>query len=52
MMDLVTFMANSTGHEVRQPNMRRIFDTYYDALIDTVATKWQKTPEQLPDYYS
>lgn len=53
MVDLATFMANSTGYDVRNANFSQIFRTYHDALkrelLDNAAG-W--TSDNIPAYLS
>lgn len=50
MIDLCTFMANSTGHEVRDKHFTEIFATYHDSLVENflAATKWNE--DDIPDF--
>lgn len=50
MLDLATFMANSTGWEVRSKHSSEIFNTYHSSLIENFlsASKWEHS--DIPDY--
>lgn len=53
MVDLTTFMANSTGYDVRGTHFRHIFRTYHDALKHELlvnAAEW--TDDDMPVYLS
>lgn len=50
MLDLTTFMANSTGSDVRSKHFNEIFNSYYTVLIDTYRSKINKSNIDLPDY--
>lgn len=43
MMDLVTFMANSTGKDVRGPHFEEIFLAYHTELINVLCEKQSTT---------
>lgn len=49
MIDLCTFMANSTGHLVRDKHFSEIFATYHESLIKNflAESKWE---DDLPDF--
>lgn len=50
MIDLCTFMANSTGHEVRNKHFDTIFAAYHESLIThfLTATNWNEN--DIPDF--
>lgn len=50
MLDLTTFMANSTGWEVRNKYFSQIFNSYHSILIENFlsASKWKEN--DIPDY--
>lgn len=52
MMDLATFMANSTGKDVRGPNFEIIFRAYHTELINILCDKLGSSEADLPDQYS
>lgn len=51
MVDLVVFICNSTGFEVRTKNFDLIFDSYFNEVIDTLSTKLGTPLTELPSYY-
>lgn len=50
MIDLCTFMANSTGHQVRDKHFSDIFATYHESLITKflAESKWKEN--DIPDF--
>lgn len=50
MIDLTTFIANSTGWEVRTEHFENIFAAYHDSLIEhfLAASKWEES--DIPEY--
>lgn len=50
MVDLCTFMANSTGRDIRDKHFSEIFDAYHRTLTKHLlaATKWSQV--DIPDY--
>lgn len=52
MIDLATFMANSTGYDVRQKHFETIFRTYHDELVQTLCSIIKANPDDLPQHYS
>lgn len=53
MIDMCTFMANSTGRDVREQHFDVIFQTYYTALTNEYQKhKRNATNENLPDILS
>lgn len=50
MIDLCTFMANSTGHEVRNEHFQTIFAAYHESLTThfLAASNWNES--DIPDY--
>lgn len=54
MMDLVTFMANSTGVDVRGRHFEEIFRAYHTELINVLEDKQQQqtTRDDLQARYS
>lgn len=52
MMDLVTFMANSTGTDVRGPHFDKIFRAYHSELINILCDRLGQSEDQLPAQYS
>lgn len=50
MIDLCTFMANSTGYKLRNKHFHTIFAAYHESLITNflAATKWKDN--DIPDY--
>ena len=51
MIDLTTFMTNSTSYDERRDNFKSIFNIYHQELIKALCDGLMKTPEELPDYY-
>lgn len=54
MMDLCTFMANSTGADVRGPHFEEIFRAYHTELIKVLYENGNMagTPDDPPEKYS
>ncbi|XP_055694888.1 uncharacterized protein LOC129796818 [Lutzomyia longipalpis] len=52
MVDLATFMANSTGVDVRKPHFDDIFRAYHTELVKALCEKWNKNEDELPSHYS
>ncbi|XP_058451933.1 uncharacterized protein LOC131430751 [Malaya genurostris] len=52
MIDLVVFMANSTGYAVREKHFETIFRTYHSHLIQTLCSITETSPGDLPQHYS
>ncbi|XP_059621002.1 uncharacterized protein LOC132264724 [Phlebotomus argentipes] len=52
MVDLATFMANSTGVDVRKPHFDDIFRSYHTELVKALCEKWNKNEDELPSHYS
>lgn len=50
MVDVCVFICNSTGIDVRGPNFDKIFDSYYNTLIDTI--KQDLKDDELPEYFN
>lgn len=50
MLDVCTFMANSTGHEIRRKHFDEIFHTYHDAVIAQFLDRTGLNANNLPDY--
>ena len=52
MMDLVTFICNSTGRDVRRPHFEEIFRSYHEDLISVLAEQTDMDRAALPEHYS
>ncbi|XP_055716490.1 uncharacterized protein LOC129810190 [Phlebotomus papatasi] len=52
MVDLATFIANSTGVDVRKPHFDDIFRSYHTELVKALCEKWNKNEDELPSHYS
>ncbi|XP_058116217.1 uncharacterized protein LOC131288427 [Anopheles ziemanni] len=53
MIDYTSFLANSTGYDVRKDHFETIFQTYHQELAQTVARiVGVKDPVELPPYFS
>lgn len=52
MIDLTTFIANSTGIDVRSIHFEEIFKKYHNSLIDIYCKKTGKSKVNLPEYFS
>lgn len=50
-IDLVTLLANSAMHDIREPNIDLILKTYHDTLIQTLKSDMGKD-YQVPEKYS
>lgn len=51
MSDLSTFMANSSGVDVRSKHFNDIFSAYYSALVDNYLVRSNTKIEDLPPYF-
>lgn len=51
MVDLVTFMANSTGTDVRSTHFSFIFKTYHEEVIKTLMFTLKKFRHEISDVY-
>lgn len=51
MVDLATFIANSTGVDVRKPHFDDIFRSYHTELVKALCEKWNKNEDELPSHY-
>jgi hypothetical protein len=51
MIDLVTFMANSTGTDVRSTHFSFIFKTYHEEVIKTLMFALKKSRHEIADIY-
>lgn len=52
MIDLATFIANSTGYDVREKHFETIFKTYHDELVQTLCSIIECDQDDLPQHYS
>uniref|UniRef100_A0A1L8DNC3 Putative juvenile hormone-inducible protein n=1 Tax=Nyssomyia neivai TaxID=330878 RepID=A0A1L8DNC3_9DIPT len=52
MVDLATFIANSTGVDIRKPHFDDIFGAYHTELVKALCEKWNKNEDELPSHYS
>lgn len=52
MIDLTTFVANSTGYVVREKHFETIFKAYHDELVQTLCSIIEANPNDLPQHYS
>ncbi|KXJ70815.1 hypothetical protein RP20_CCG022387 [Aedes albopictus] len=52
MIDFATFIANSTGYDVRQKHFETIFKAYHDELVQTLCSIIKTNPDDLPQHYS
>lgn len=50
MVDFATFIANSTGVDVRRQHFDLIFDTYHETLIRHFCDGAQLDTESVPEY--
>lgn len=50
MVDFVTFIANSTGVDVRSQHFDLIFNTYYDTLISHFCAAAKLDEKKVPEY--
>lgn len=50
MIDLCTFMANSTGYEVRNKYFEEIFATYHDSLVSTFVSQSKLNVKEIPEF--
>ena len=51
MVDLTTFMANSTGVDVRSKHFKDIFAAYYNELIRNYCVKAGTSINELPEMF-
>jgi Ser/Thr protein kinase RdoA (MazF antagonist) len=51
MVDLSTFIANSTGYEVRSKHFDEIFKSYYEALVNAYCEMLKVEAKDVPDYF-
>lgn len=51
MMDLSTFLANSTGTDVRSTHFSFIFKTYHEEVIKTLMFTLKKFRHEIPEMY-
>lgn len=51
MIDLATFLANSTGTDVRSTHFSFIFKTYHEEVIKTMMFTMKKFRQEIPDAY-
>lgn len=51
MLDLTTFLANSTGTNIRSPNFTFIFKTYHEEVIKTLMFSLKKFRNEIPEIY-
>lgn len=52
MIDFATFIANSTGYEVREKHFETIFKAYHNELVQTLCSITGTEPGDLPQHYS
>ncbi|CRL05479.1 CLUMA_CG018243, isoform A [Clunio marinus] len=52
MMDLATFLANSTGTDVRSTHFSFIFKTYHEEVIKTLMNTMKKSRQEISEVYS
>lgn len=50
MVDFATFIANSTGVDVRSQHFNLMFDTYYDSLISNFCKGADLNKDNVPDF--
>lgn len=50
LLDLCVFIANSTGHEMRQKHFEEIFRTYHDAVIAHFLDRTALSANDVPEY--
>lgn len=51
MIDLATFLANSTGTDVRSTHFSFIFKTYHEEVIKTLMFTLKKFRHEIPEIY-
>lgn len=51
MIDLATFLANSTGTDVRSTHFSFIFKTYHEEVIKTMMFTMKKFRQEIPEAY-
>jgi hypothetical protein len=51
MADLATFLANSTGTDVRSTHFSFIFKTYHEEVIKTLMFTLKKDRSEIPETY-
>lgn len=51
MVDLATFLANSTGTDVRSTHFSFIFKAYHEEVIKAMMFKLKKTRKEIADVY-
>lgn len=51
MIDLATFLANSTGTDVRSSHFSFIFKTYHEEVIKTLMFATKKFRHEIPDMF-
>lgn len=51
MIDLATFLANSTGTDVRSTHFSFIFKTYHEEVIKTLMSSLKKFRHEIPEIY-
>lgn len=51
MIDFATFIANSTGYDVREKHFETIFKTYHDELVQTLCSIIECDQGDLPQHY-
>lgn len=52
MLDLATFLANSTGTDIRSTHFSFIFKTYHEEVIKTLMFTLKKFRNEIPEIYS
>lgn len=50
MVDLTTFMANSTGVDIREKHFDKIFSTYHTSVVETYCKNVGIKLSELPAY--
>jgi Ecdysteroid kinase-like family len=51
MADLATFLANSTGTDVRSTHFSFIFKTYHEEVLKTLLSTLKKDRSEIPEIY-
>jgi hypothetical protein len=51
MIDLATFLANSTGTDIRSSHFSFIFKTYHEEVIKTLMFTLKKFRHEIPEIY-
>lgn len=51
MMDLATFLSNSTGTDIRSTHFSFIFKTYHEEVIKTLMSSLKKFRHEIPEVY-